>query len=228
MKTDLSKITADLFEGFGRTLLLFAITLVVAIPLGMIIALGSDSKFKPWRWLSRTFVWIIRGTPLLLQIIVVSFIPIVVFRVSSKDIARALDIRVVQLSFVFVAIAFVVNYAAYFSEIYRGGLAATPKGQFEAAKVLGLTRTQTHFKIVLPQLFKRVLTPMSNEIITLVKDTALARIIGVMEILAFAEFYANKTQYWVIFYSGIFYLAFNGILTLIFRFIEKKLDYYKV
>ena len=220
MKTDLSKITADLFEGFGRTLLLFAITLVLAIPLGMIIALGSDSKFKPWRWLSRTFVWIIRGTPLLLQIIVVSFIPIVVFRVPSKDIARALDIRVVQLSFVFVAIAFVVNYAAYFSEIYRGGLAATPKGQFEAAKVLGLTRTQT--------LFKRVLTPMSNEIITLVKDTALARIIGVMEILAFAEFYANKTQYWVIFYSGIFYLAFNGILILIFRFIEKKLDYYKV
>ena len=104
MKTDLSKITADLFEGFGRTLLLFAITLVLAIPLGMIIALGSDSKFKPWRWLSRTFVWIIRGTPLLLQIIVVSFIPIVVFRVPSKDIARVLDIRVVQLSFVFVAI----------------------------------------------------------------------------------------------------------------------------
>lgn len=223
-----SDITLDLFEGFGRTLLLFAITLVVAIPFGMVIALGSDSKFKPWRWLSRTFVWVVRGTPLLLQIIIVSFIPFAVFSTPNKDIARALNINVVQLSFVFVAIAFAINYAAYFSEIYRGGVASIPKGQFEAAKVLGLTRTQTYFKIVLPQLFKRILTPMSNEIITLVKDTALARILGVLEVFAFAEYYSNKGKYWVLLYSGLFYLVFNGLLTLLFSYIEKKLDYYKV
>ena len=221
-------ITLDLFEGFGRTLLLFAITLVVAIPFGMLIAFGSDSKFKPWRWLSRVFVWVVRGTPLLLQIILVSFIPYAVFKIPNKDIAGALNIRVVQLSFVFVAIAFVINYAAYFSEIYRGGIASIPKGQFEAAKVLGMSKSQTYFKVVLPQLFKRILTPMSNEIITLVKDTALARILGVLEILAFAEYYSNKGKYWVILYSGLFYLVFNGLLTLLFNYIEKKLDYYKV
>ena len=221
-------ITLDLFEGFGRTLLLFAITLVVAIPFGMLIAFGSDSKFKPWKWLSRAFVWVVRGTPLLLQIILVSFIPYAVFKTPNKDIAGALNIKVVQLSFVFVAIAFVINYAAYFSEIYRGGIASIPKGQIEAAKVLGMSRTQTYFKVVLPQLFKRILTPMSNEVITLVKDTALARILGVLEVLAFAEYYSNKGKYWVILYSGLFYLVFNGLLTLLFNYIEKKLDYYKV
>ena len=211
------QITLRLLEGFGTTVLLFAATLVLSLPLGLVVCFGSMSKFKPLRWLTRTFVWIIRGTPLMLQIMVVFYVPGLLFNypISSRFIA--------------VTIAFVVNYSCYFSEIYRGGIESIPKGQYEAAQVLGLTKAQTFFRIVLPQVVKRILAPMSNEIITLVKDTSLARVIAVEEIINVATGITNSyALVWPLFYAGAFYLIFVGVLTLLFRFAEKKLDYYKV
>lgn len=204
-----------LLEGFGTTLLLFALTLVMAIPLGLVIAFGSMTKIKPIRWLSRTFVWIIRGSPLMLQVIIVFYLPGLVFNTPMQSRMLA------------VAIAFVINYAAYFSEIFRGGVESISKGQYEAGQVLGMTNTQIFFKIVLFQVIKRITPPMSNEIITLVKDTALARIIAVGEIIQASQDLVNKYGIiWPLFYSGVFYLAFNGILTLLFGYIEKKMNYY--
>ena len=209
--------TLDLLKGFGTTCLLFFLTLLIALPLGLIVCFGSMSRFAPLRWLTRTIVWIIRGTPLMLQIIVVFYVPGFVFNypMSSRFIA--------------VLIAFVLNYACYFSEIYRGGIESIPKGQYEAAQVLGMKKSQIFFRVVLPQVIKRILPPMSNEIITLVKDTSLARIISVGEIIMQAqELMRVYAVVWPLFYTAVFYLVFNGILTLLFRFAEKKLSYYKV
>ena len=223
------EIILKLLQGFELTILLFAITLVLAIPLGLIMALGSMSKFKPLKYLVKGLIWIIRGTPLLLQIIVVSFIPSTVFSVPNKAIAAFFGTTMANVNFIFCAIAFIINYAAYFSEIFRGGIEAISKGQHEACAVLGMTKGQTFFKVVLPQVIKRIVPPMSNEIITLVKDTALARAIGVVEIIKVAQDAVNVTvTIWPLFYSGVFYLLFNGFLTLLFRFVEKKLSYYHV
>ena len=173
------EIVIELLIGFTKTLSLFGVTLVFALPLGLIIALGSMSKFKPLKYLMKAIVWVIRGTPLMLQILLVSFLPSI-FGLMNKDVARFLNINMSSLLFVFVAVAFIINYACYFSEIFRGGIEAIPKGQHEAGQVLGMTKSQIFFKVVLMQVVKHIVPPMSNEIITLVKDTALAQILGVI------------------------------------------------
>ena len=166
-------VIQSLFEGFGLNTALFAITLIFAIPLGLIITFGTMTKFKPVKWLMKTFVWIIRGTPLMLQLFVVFYVPGLVFGVPMRN------------RFFAACIAFIINYAAYFSEIYRGGIESIPKGQYEAGQVLGMTKTQVFFKVVMFQVIKRIVPPMGNEIITLVKDTSLANVIGVIEIMLF-------------------------------------------
>ena len=224
-----AEVTAELLNGFGLTVLLFAVTLVAAIPLGLFIAFCSMTRFTPLKLLTKAFVWVIRGTPLMLQIIVISFIPSYLFDVLNREIADFFGTTMANVNFLFVCIAFVINYAAYFSEIFRGGIESIPKVQNEAALVLGMTRPQTFFLVVLPQVVKRIIPPMSNEIITLVKDTSLAQILGVIEIILAAKNAVGLyVVIWPLFYAGAFYLVFNGILTLLFSFIEKKLNYYKV
>ena len=208
-------VTLSLLNGLEYTCLIFALTLVLALPLGLVIAFGSMSKFKPLSYLVKTFVWIIRGVPLMLQVIIVFYVP--GFLLGHPILER----------FESVILAFVINYACYFSEIYRGGIESISKGQYEAGQVLGMTRTQIFFKVVLMQVVKRILPPMSNEIITLVKDTALARVIMIVEIIQAAQNYAAYGLMWPLFYTAVFYLAFVGILTLLFGYFEKKLSYYK-
>ena len=217
-----------LFQGFAVTLSLFAITIVFAVPLGLPIALGSRSRFRAVRYVVRAFVWVIRSTPLMLQVLAVSFIPSVVFHIMNKDVAAAFGVSVSQLNFIFVAAAFIINYACYFSVIFRGGIEGVPAGQREAGLVLGMTKSQIFFRITLLQMVKRIVPPMSNEIITLVKDTSLARIIAAYE-LTFAGYSFMKSAglTWPLFYTGVFYLIFVGVLTLLFNYIERRLDYFK-
>ena len=210
-----TQVTIDLFNGFYENLLLFFVTLLGAIPLGLMITFGSMSRFKPVKWLAKTFIWVIRGTPLMLQLFVVLYVPGLVFGVPMQSRMTA------------AIVAFIINYAAYFSEIFRGGIESIPRGQYEAGQVLGMTKTQVFFKVVLLQVIKRIVPPMSNEIITLVKDTSLARVIAIAELIMAAERYAGKGYIWPLFYTGVFFLVFNGLLSLLFNFIEKKLDYYK-
>ena len=209
-------VTQQLFKGFGENCFIFAITLLLALPLGLIVSMGSMSKFKPLKWLTKAFVWVIRGTPLMLQLFVVFYIPPLVSN-GGFNFPR------MQAAL----IAFVINYAAYFSEIYRGGIESIPKGQYEAGQVLGMKKTQIFFKVVLMQVVKRITAPIGNEIITLVKDTSLASVIAIPEILMNAKDFSMEGLIWPLFYSAVFFLAFCGILTLLFSFIEKKLDYYK-
>ncbi len=225
-------VTLDLLTGFGKTLEIFALTLLGALPLGLIIAFGSMSKFAPLKWLVKTFVWIIRGTPLMLQLIVIFYGPgLVSAWAQTVDNPNALVAWLASWE-VFerltaVLISFIINYACYFSEIYRGGIESISKGQYEACQVLGMTKTQTFFKVILMQVVKHIIPPMSNEIITLVKDTSLARIIAVYEIIWSAQtFIKSDGLIWPLFYTGAFYLIFNGLLTVLFGKIEKKLDYY--
>lgn len=209
-------VTLDLLTGFGTTIKLFALTLVFSLPLGLIFSFCSMSKIKPISALMKLFIWIIRGTPLMLQLIVVFYGPGLIFGWNGLE------------RFPAVLIAFVINYSCYFSEIYRGGIESIPKGQYEAGQVLGMTKTQIFFKIVLLQVIKRIIPPMSNEIITLVKDTSLARIIAVYEVIWSAQVYIkSEGLIWPLFYTGAFYLIFNGLLTVVFRKIEKKLDYFR-
>lgn len=213
---DFLGVNAQLLGGFKYTLLIFFITLIAAIPLGLPIALGSMSRFKPLRWISRAFVWVIRGTPLMLQIMVVFYVPGLVFGTPFRS-------RIIA-----VIIAFIINYAAYFSEIYRGGIESIPAGQYEAGQVLGLTKTQTFFKVVLFQVVKRIMASMSNEVITLVKDTSLANVIAVGELIMSAQNIVKVYAIiWPLFYTAIFYLIFCGVLTLLFNALEKKLNYYR-
>ena len=210
----------SLNEGFLQSLKLFAVTLIGALPLGLVIAFGSMSRFLPLRWLSRTVVWIVRGTPLMLQLLVIFYVPGMLLGSSPwpRDGGR----------FVAAAVAFIFNYACYFSEIYRGGIESISKSQYEAGYVLGLTKKQVFSKIVLLQVVKRIVPPMSNEIITLIKDTALANCIMVCEIIKQAkELAATKAMIWPLFYTGVFYLLFVGILTIVLGKIEKKLDYFR-
>lgn len=209
------EVTLQLLDGFKITLILFFITLLGALPLGLVIAFGSMSKFKPLRYLTRGIVWIIRGTPLMLQVILVFYGPGLIFGIQGLD------------RFPAVVVAFIVNYAAYFSEIYRGGIESIPAGQYEAGQVLGMTKTQIFFRVVLFQVIKRILPPMGNEIITLVKDTSLARVVSVVELLKAAQDIVGlHAIIWPIFYIGAFYLLFTGVLTILFNKIEKKLNYY--
>ena len=209
-------VSGQLLEGFGENCIIFIVTLLAAIPLGLIISMGSMAKFKPLKWLTKTFVWIIRGTPLMLQLFVVFYVPPLVSN-GSVTFARMNA----------ALIAFIINYAAYFSEIFRGGIESVPKGQYEAGQVLGMTKGQIFFKVVLLQVVKKITAPMGNEIITLVKDTSLSSVIAIPEILMRAKDFSMQGLIWPLFYSAVFFLAFCGILTLLFSFIEKKLDYYK-
>ena len=195
----------SLSSGFILNIELFFITLLLALPLGLVITFCSMSKFKPLKWLSRTFVWIIRGTPLMLQLFVVLYVPGLLFAmpISSRFTAAV--------------IAFVINYAAYFS-----------RGQYEAGQVLGMTKTQIFFKIILLQVIKRIIPPMSNEVITLTKDTSLARVIALAEIIMCAERYTKQGLIWPLFATALYFLVFNGILTILFGWIEKKMDYFRV
>ena len=208
-------VTMELLRGFWETVKIFFLTLAFSLPLGLVVAFGSMSRFCPLKRLTQGFVWIIRGTPLMLQLIAIFYGPGLLF-----------DIHILG-RFEAVIVAFAINYACYFSEIYRGGIESVPQGQYEAGQVLGMTKSQIFFKVVLLQVIKRIVTPMGNEFITLVKDTALSRIIGIYEIIYAGESYIKKGLFWPLFYTAAFYLLFNGVLTVLFAKLEKKLDYFR-
>lgn len=208
-------VTLELLSGFLETLKIFFLTLIFSIPLGLVVCFGSMSRWIPLRRLTRGFVWVIRGTPLMLQLIIIFFGPGLVFGLPAMS------------RFTATLVAFSINYACYFSEIYRGGIESIPRGQYEAGQVLGMTKGQIFRKIVLLQVIKRILAPMSNEIITLVKDTSLARIIGIYEVIWAGEQFIRKGLLWPLLYTGVFYLVFNGGLTILFDRLEKKLSYFR-
>ena len=219
-------VIGALNEGFLQTLKLFAVTLIGAIPLGLVVSFGSMSRFTPLRWLTKTVVWVIRGTPLMLQLIIIFYIPGYLLGSGSPWPSGESG------RFLASAVAFIINYACYFSEIYRGGIQGVPVGQQEAGEVLGMTRSQIFFKVTLLQMIKRIVPPMSNEIITLVKDTSIARIISMQEIIwAGYAFLKGSHGYsgllWPLFFTGVYYLIFNGALTLLFSWVEKKLSYFR-
>lgn len=208
-------VNVAMLEGSVTTLQMFVLTLLFALPLGLIISFGSMSRFPPLRWLTKTFVWIIRGSPLMLQILIVFYGPGLLF--GWKALPR----------FTAALVTFVINYACYFSEIYRGGIHGVPKGQQEAGQVLGMTKSQIFFKVTLLQVVKRIVPPMGNEFITLVKDTSLVRVISVYEIIWVGESFIKKGMIWPLFYCMVFYLLFSGALTLALGWFERKLSYFK-
>ena len=208
-------VTIQLLEGFWESLKIFTLTLAFSLPLGLVISFGSMSKFKPLQALVRGFVWIIRGTPLMLQLIIVFYGPGLMFDLPAMP------------RFTATIVAFAVNYACYFSEIYRGGIESIPVGQYEAGQVLGMTKQQIFFRVVLLQVIKRIMPSMGNEVITLVKDTSLARIIGIYEIIWAGESFIKKGLIWPLFYTGVFYLVFSGLLTILLGKLEKKLNYFR-
>ena len=214
-------VTQSLISGLGTATQLFALTLLFGLPLGLVIAFGSMSKWRPLKAVVDVIVWIIRGTPLMLQLIIIYYGP--GLWLDSNIWGGGSSGRMTAC-----VIAFVINYSCYFSVIYRGGIQGVPVGQREAAEVLGFTKSQIFFKVTLLQMIKRIVPPMSNEIITLVKDTSLARIIAVTELIKAGEAYMKSAGIiWPLFYTAVFYLLFNGILTLLFGWIEKKMDYFK-
>lgn len=215
MTTTSAVVIASLNGGLLENLKLFAVTILLSVPLGLVITLGSMTRFTPLRVLTRTFVWIIRGTPLMLQLFVVLYAPGLLLNMPMSN------------RFFAAAFAFVINYAAYFSEIYRGGIESIPKGQYEACAVLGMTRTQTFFKVILLQVIKRITPSMGNEVITLTKDTSLARVIGLTEIIMCAERFTKKGLIWPLFSTGLYFLAMTGLLTILLNQLEKRMDYFK-
>ena len=227
-------VTQSLFEGFAITCLLFIFTLIFSLPLGLLISFCTMSKVKVVKGVFKVFVWVIRGVPLMLQLFIVYYLPGMLSPTGLNPFGKIDNYFYFNLgldnggALLATLIAFVINYAAYFSEIFRGGIESIPKGQYEAGQVLGMTKGQIFKKVVLMQVVKRIMPPISNEVITLVKDTALARVIGVIEIIRKADLFASKAIIWPLFYAGVFYLIFVGVLTILFNFIEKKLSYYKV
>lgn len=218
-------VVQALNQGFVQTLKLFAVTLVCAAPLGLVVSFGSMSRFAPLRWLTRTVVWVIRGTPSSSSFIIIFYVPGMVMDRSPWPGGES-------GRFVASAVAFIINYACYFSEIYRGGIQGVPRGQQEAGLVLGMTKRQIFFKVTLLQMIKRIVPPMSNEIITLVKDTSIARIVSLQEVIwAGYAFMKSSHGYsgliWPLFFTGVYFLVFNGLLTILFNRIEKKLDYFQ-
>ena len=210
-----SQVTVELLKGFWESLQVFGLTLLFSIPLGLVICFGSMSKWAPLKGLTRGFVWIIRGTPLMLQLLIIFYGPGLMLGLPSMP------------RFTATLVAFSINYACYFSEIYRGGIESIPVGQYEAGQVLGMTKSQIFFKVVLLQVVKRITAPMGNEVITLVKDTSLARVIGIYELIWAGEQFIKKGLIWPLFYTGIFYLIFSGLLTIGLGWLEKKLDYFR-
>lgn len=230
---DFISVTLQLLEGFGVTCLLFILTLIFSLPLGLLISFCTMSKFKPIKTVFKVFVWIIRGIPLMLQLFMIYYLPGILSNSSLSfwgniDNTFYFNYGIDNVGcFIATLIAFVINYACYFSEIFRGGIESISQGQYKAGKMLGLTKYQIFSKIVLLQVIKRIVPPTANEIITLVKDTALARVIGVIEIIKVADIMSSKGLIWPLFYTGVFYLIFVGVLTLIFNQVEKRLDYFK-
>ena len=210
-----STVNQMLLEGFWLNCEIFVITLLFSLPLGLLISFGTISKFKPVSWLSRIYVYLMRSTPLMLQLAVIYYLP--GFLNPGHMLPRMTA----------ACLAFVLNYAAYFSEIFRGGIQAVPKGQQEAGQVLGMTKGQIFCHVTLLQVIKRIIPPMGNEIITLIKDTSLANFIMVGEIIKVAKDFGNKAMIWPLFYTGLFFLIFNGIVTMILSKTEQKLDYFK-
>lgn len=210
-----SLVSMELLKGFWESLQVFGLTLLFSIPLGLVVCFGSMSSFKPLKALTRGFVWVIRGTPLMLQLIIIFYGPGLMFGLPAMP------------RFTATIVAFSINYACYFSEIYRGGIESIPVGQYEAGQVLGMTKTQIFFRVVLLQVIKRITAPMGNEVITLVKDTSLARVIGIYELIWAGEQFIKKGLIWPLFYTGVFYLVFSGLLTILLGRLEKKLDYFR-
>lgn len=214
-------VIMSLCEGFLKSLEIFALTLLGAIPFGLVIAFGSMSRVRPMSYFVKVIVWIVRGTPLMLQLLIIYYGPGLILGnnwwggSSSGRFAAAV-------------VAFIFNYACYFSEIFRGGIEGVPRGQREAGQVLGMTNTQIFFKVTLLQVIKRIVPPMGNEVITLVKDTSLVRVIAVYEIIWNSERFLKKGLVWPLFFTGVYYLLFSGLLTLLLGWLEKKLDYFKV
>ena len=226
------EVTAFLFDGFKISLLIFAVTLLCGAPLGLPIAFCSMSRFKIVKSISKVVVWIVRGIPLMLQIFIIYYVPGLLFNYQlfgQIDRYMFIEYGIADAGRITaVLIAFTLNYACYFSEIYRGGIESISKGQYEAGYVLGLTKSQIFRKIILKQVIQRIVPPMSNEIITLIKDTALANCIMVCEIIKNAkELAATKAMIWPLFFTGVFYLVFVGILTIVLNKAEKKLSYFR-
>ena len=214
-------VTQSLISGLGTATQLFALTLLFGLPLGLVIAFGSMSKWRPLKAVVDVIVWIIRGTPLMLQLIIIYYGP--GLWLDQNIWGGGSSGRMTAC-----VIAFVINYSCYFSVIYRGGIQGVPVGQREAAEVLGFTKSQIFFKVTLLQMIKRIVPPMSNEIITLVKDTSLARIIAITEIIKAGESFSKSAGIvWPLYYTAVFYLAFVGVLTILFRYIERRLSYFK-
>ena len=214
-------VTLSLLGGMGQLLKLFFLTLLFSLPLGLLIAFALRSRCKPVSWMFNVVVWIIRGTPLMLQLIIIFYGPGKWF--DNNIWANFSDPRMAAC-----VIAFVINYACYFAVIYKGGIESVPIGQQEAGQVLGMTKSQIFFKVTLLQMVKRILPPMSNEVITLVKDTSLAKTIAIMELIMTGESYMKSAGItWPLFYTAVFYLALVGILTLLFNYAERKLSYFR-
>ena len=214
-------VMLELTTGSVKTLEIFFLTLLGALPLGLLISFGSMSKITPINAIVKTIVWIIRGTPLMLQLIIVYYGPGLILGTNVWGMGTS-------GRFIAVIVAFIINYACYFSEIYRGGIESIPQGQYEAGAVLGLSKSQVFFKVILLQVVKRILPPMSNEFINLVKDTSLARIIAVYEIIWAGQLFIKSDGIiWPLFMTGAYYLLFSGLLTIMFAKIEKKLSYFK-
>ena len=215
-------VLLSLCDGFLKTLEIFALTLAGALPLGLLIAFGSMSRLRPVKAVIKAIVWVVRGTPLMLQLIVIYYGPGLFLGNNIWGTGN-------RGRFIAVAVAFIFNYACYFSEIYRGGIESIAAGQYEAGQVLGMTRSQIFFKVILLQVIKRIIPPMSNEIITLVKDTSLARIIALQEIIWAGQAFMKGSngisgQIWPLFFTAVYYLIFNGIVTVLLGRLEKKLD----
>lgn len=214
-------IFSQLASSFLLNIQIFFVTLIFALPFGLLIAMGSLHKWKPIRYITRTFIWIIRGTPLMLQLVVIFYGPGLLGFTNPWSILPGGRMTAA-------CIAFVINYSCYFSEIYRGGIESIPKGQQEAGLVLGMTKPQIFFKVTLLQVIKRIVPPMGNEFMTLIKDTALANFIANKEIIMMAKEFATQGLIWPLFSTAFFFLFFCGVLTLLFGWLEKKLDYFKV
>ena len=217
-------MTQQIFQALNQgalvTLRLFALTLLGAVPLGLVTALGAMARFRPLRYLTRSIIWVVRGTPLMLQLSAIYFGP-GLLGYNLWGTGR-------QGRWIAVLTAFILNYACYFAEIYRGGLESIPKGQYEAGQVLGMTRPQIFFRVILKQVIQRILPPMGNEVITLVKDTSLARVVAVYELIWAGEaFIKSNGLIWPLFFTGLYYLAFSGILTVLLNTLERRMDYFR-
>lgn len=211
------QVTTELMRGFGTSIVLFVLTLLFSLPLGLLMMKALKSQYKIISYTMKFLIWVIRGTPLMLQLLVVFFAPGILFGVNLFA----------QNRFLAALLTFIVNYAGYFAVIYQGGFDAIPRGQFEAGKVLGLTNSEIFNQIVLLQIIKHILAPISNEVITLVKDTSLVRVIAVVEIIKVAERFTSMGLIWPLFYTGAFYLVFSALLTYAFSIAERKLSYFR-